>query len=1018
MNLTIEQKAAITTPKSLSVIASAGTGKTTVLTQRFLHCHLERETPLYNILAFTFTEKASREMKERVLGTRNKEPGTEPRGISYEQAPQLNISTIHSFCHRLLKQYGGQLGLKSDFEIYDPESLALWQESKMNSFVKYNIDEGEESFTRFLKYYGFQNLKETVRKLLQMDLSALKQSALNCINKPDEVDVESITAFIKTTQSFQKDLLNEKICNQLISYDDLEILCLQLLTSYPEILKELQQRYKHILVDEYQDVSPRQFELIKKLYDPDQNEIFIVGDPKQSIYGFRSADSRLFFTMTEMIVNHGGEKIYLTETFRTPKALQDYFNKIFPKVLPAKAFHKATTHKELPDAKVFTNTLPEKRENAPVRHTLFAEKITEMITNLIESGTQPEEIAILFYAKSPMDYYQQALAKNKIKVLTEPTLSFFDNPLIVTAWHILNYLAGQQDKITQVGLLRNPIFSFSESFIDHLIKSSSDSIFSEQTIDLFATHKDRETWTELYNKIQRWKTLSQSLFAAELFETIVNEMKPDQDLQEIQLVQKFSSMLRSWQKQDLYSLLNVKSLLKSSESMEMSQKSTDGHAEGVRLLTVHGAKGLEFEHVFVVPGTKKPNDRSLFMFQQEQGFLFKTHDCEFEKTLKYQLEETEAYTEQKEVQKKSDLEELARLIYVALTRAKKCLYLFPERPSLNTLKALEKNTTDTSIIKNFNEWIYWLTIFPGKEYTTSLWQPNLFQAQSPKDKQTHRHTDTQLANPLPLTPNHTLTVTELETFHHCQKRFELKYLNNIRPLRHSGPTTNHKAKTHLSPKERGTLFHEILQFYEYQRDDNLDTVIDQALFNQHLIDKDDIIRSECHLFINKLKQDLLFQKILFENLNSYEEVEFSCELRNFTLAGQIDKVVQIKDENGREKWMIIDYKTHHSFSEEERDRLAQEFSFQMASYALAITKRFRLSDIDTLILFTSGPSYRILHHSKEMLEDFETQINDLYDQFTEKLVQPEFLLTKDKNICRNCGYYRDDYCGIKSITHR
>jgi len=718
MHLTAEQKQAITTKTSLSVIASAGTGKTTVLTQRFLHIHQERETPIYNILAFTFTEKASREMKKRIVGNHS------------QQGPLLNISTIHSFCHKLLQKFGSHIELRPDFNIFDEDSLKLWKDQHVSHFINTQLDNKDETLTAFLKYYGYAHLKKTVSHLLSFYLPSLNEDQLQCINQPDEVDVSILTKFLRTIRDFQASLMEEKIHDQLISYDDLEILCLQLFEKHPEILKHLQNQYKHILVDEFQDISPRQFAIIKKLFNPETNEIFIVGDPKQSIYGFRQANSRLFSEMTDIIENHGGKTIYLTQTFRTPIKLQNYFNRVFPQVLSQEIFQKAMTEKDCPESKIFATATPEKRETIQIRHAEYANELSEMIRTLIDSGTKPEEIAILFFAKGPMDIYQEALQEKGIQTVTESSQSFFENPLILTLWHLLNFLAGYRDKITQIGILRNPIFSFSESFIDHLMKSGSENLFSEQTIDLFASQKDRATWTKLTHSLQKWQSLSQTLFATELFETISDEIKPEQDLNEILMVQKFKNIIKSWQNQDLYYLQAVIGLLRSMESIQVPYKSLDGPRDGVRLLTIHGSKGLEFDHVFLVPGTKKPNESSLIIYKENEGFIFKTHDCEYEKTLKYQLEETEVYKTTKEVRTNLEKEELTRLIYVALTRAKKSLYFFTERPSQITIKALEKQPNDTTIIKNYNEWIYWLTETMGDDDITRTWQPNLFPKSS------------------------------------------------------------------------------------------------------------------------------------------------------------------------------------------------------------------------------------------------------------------------------------------------
>lgn len=1022
MNLTAEQKKAITLEKNLSVIASAGTGKTTVLTERFLHCHFNRQIPLYNLLAFTYTEKATREMKSRILSNQK---------IPFDEAPLLNISTIHAFCHKILKTNGAVMGLSQDFEVYEDQTHTIWQDNRIKKWVQDCLNNNDPTLTQFCKKYGLHNLVTATKLLLDEDLLSCDPGHIVSLNRENEVDQKLLTDFLKLNREFQEALIHEKIETQCLSYNDLEILTLKLLEENPYIIQKIQERYRCILVDEFQDVSPCEFALIKKIFNPELNEIFIVGDPKQSIYRFRGGNSQLFFQMTEIIQNHSGETIHLTETFRTPENLQNYFNTIFPLVLDEGCFEKAITNQDHP-SQIYVGA--HQKLATLEMHKEYAEQISVMIDTLIHSGASPSEIAILFYTRGHLEIYKKCLDERKINSITEMNASYFEEPLIQTTWHILNHLCdeltGHHNKISQIGILRNPIFGFSETFIDHIAKANKDNLFEEYTLDLFTSHHDREKWAFLSQKLKTWKSLSQTLLISELFQTIVHDINSTQDADQRFVTQNFLQILLSWETQDLKHLADARVLLKDLHSRELKFKSGQTDAEGVRLLTIHGAKGLEFEHVFIVPGRAKPNTSPILLLKDVEGIIFKTHEMDQENTLKYKLSESKTFEEEWQKQKTLNQSEIKRLIYVALTRAKKALYLFPAFPGKTLDESLTKDPLDVSTIKSFNDWLYWLGLQVSEAQQD--WKPlpiEPISCQSSCLPPATLHLLTEESH------QSLLSVTELETYVLCPKKFQLKYVQNLRVSHFATPKdeTRNKTRSDLSAQEWGNLFHEILHFYQAKDEDNLDTVIDQALFNQHIIDSNHEIKSDCQEFIQKIKQNSLFQHILFDHLASHEELEFALKLENFILTGQIDKLVLVannytndglvQEKNGQpagassqseRKWIIVDYKTHHLSNEREKEKLAQKFHFQMSCYALAISKKFGLKEMDSLIIFTNGLTHQIFHHSERELNNFEENLNLISTQIITSLTKRKFPLTHDRNACGSCIYFKDNYCGVRS----
>lgn len=996
MKFTSEQRHAIETHKNLAVIASAGTGKTTVLTQRYLNCLQQRGADFHQIIAFTFTEKATREMKMRVIKSGNFDPAT---------VPQIRISTIHGFCHRLLQQYGLLLGLKPDFGILDENSHSLALKANAGDWINLEIESNNAVIKQMVHYYGAQTLRNTVYDLLASDIWTLPKDRILCLNPESELDTNTVTAFLKQVASHALKLQSQRMTSNLICFDDLELLTLKLLTEHSDIRNKLQKTYRHILVDEYQDISPRQFELIQLLFNPSVNEIFIVGDPKQSIYRFRNAELKLFFDMVKIIENAGGETIELTHTFRTPIRTQDYFNHIFPKILGSDLFTPGQAHAQRPETRVITRQMHRDDIISSELHTLIAEDIAQTITTLLQDGTPPARIAILCPTKSKMSHYESALAQRAIPVSSQRSRDLFDQPEILCLWHVMNYLAGDLSRITQAGILHQTPYHFSEGFISHLLKSDMQSVFTEQTPDLFASNQERQSWQKLCSLISKWHQLAKTLYAADIYQTLILELFPATDPL---LFEPLLQIIQSWQKQNIFFLHQAKFWLAKLPELKLATPLVPDES-GVQILTVHGSKGLEFQHVFIVPAGKDRNDSPLYKIQHNEGFVFKLHDYNELKSIKPNFSESETFTAVKMYQSEQEASEIKRLLYVALTRTELTLQIYPTHPSKARKAALDKNPDDTSMIKSFNDWLYWLSLQNGVQpqiNSDAQLQLNYPLSQNCDSHATEVHPEFRSEH-VP-----TFSVSELEVLNVCAKQFQLKHIRGIQPLKPFAKTTSHSSRIRLTPVQRGKLFHEILQFYEFHRDANLNTVIEQALFNQHIVDESSAIKTECQLFIQNLKKSPFIRQVLFECTQAHEETPFTLKLTSLCLIGQIDKIVRIKHPDVASDWLIIDYKTNLVQSEAHCDELARQYEFQMKCYALAIAKNLGLKSISTMLLFTQGQQFRIQNHNEDQLLKFENHLNSLAKQLFSHSQKNNFPFTSSKSNCDHCVYFKEDYCGV------
>ena len=286
-SLNKEQKEAVETVSGpLLVVAGAGSGKTKVLTNRIAYL-LEKEVSPYNILAITFTNKAAKEMKDRIVN------------LVGEKAMMMQISTFHSFGLRLIRENYNLLNLTNNFSILDSEDSL--------SVVKKILKDMNVDPKKYAK--NFRNR-----------ISNLKNDTISPEEFIYDARVEEDKTLAETYKKYQK-LLKD---NNAVDFDDLLILPLELFKN-KEILSHYQDKFKYILIDEYQDTNEAQYKLVKLLAKKYQN-ICVVGDSDQSIYGFRGANYRniLNFEKDYPLC----KKIVLDKNYRSTKEILDVANSI------------------------------------------------------------------------------------------------------------------------------------------------------------------------------------------------------------------------------------------------------------------------------------------------------------------------------------------------------------------------------------------------------------------------------------------------------------------------------------------------------------------------------------------------------------------------------------------------------------------------------------------------------------------------------------------------------------------
>ena len=286
-----KQEEAVLAPDGpLLILAGAGSGKTRTLTHRIAYLISERHVNPYNILAVTFTNKAAGEMKERV------------RSIVGETADRMWVSTFHSACMRILRSDINLLGYDDRFTVYDTDD----QKTVMKNVCKrLNIDT-----KRYKERTILSEISSAKNEL--MDVSEYERYVLNDFTK---------TVYTRCYREYQDTLVK----NNAVDFDDIIMLTVKLLKEYPEVLEKYRERFRYILVDEYQDTNTAQFELIRLLADKYRN-LCVVGDDDQSIYRFRGANIRNILDFEE----HYPEAtvIKLEQNYRSTQYILDAANSV------------------------------------------------------------------------------------------------------------------------------------------------------------------------------------------------------------------------------------------------------------------------------------------------------------------------------------------------------------------------------------------------------------------------------------------------------------------------------------------------------------------------------------------------------------------------------------------------------------------------------------------------------------------------------------------------------------------
>ncbi len=811
--------------------ASAGTGKTSLLVEKFVHLLKTKDDDgnfreVKNILAITFTDKAADEMKSRIASKILKEANRLYKNIENKESiktakhlrksrrrmSQSYVSTIHSFCARVLRENPVEAGIDPHFEIMDAERSSHLQSVFLERFLLSRLRSRDQLVLDLAYRYRFDSdfkMESSIKKMVNGILpliraSGLKKAELTATYKKELKNIsgrlESCQRAINETllemEQFantdarkkkleglkkglpmldpKKDIYSEKNLKNLIclerfakgwrfkaddekkkeieerlkenvilyrmlvvsslaeksakqfaelmesfhnymelnvkrrarlDFDDLQEKTLELFRRSDSVREHYKNLFHHVLVDEFQDVNGIQRDLLCQLAPPGSGRLFVVGDAKQAIYGFRGGDIEVFRDVENKIKNCDGGKVFdLTINYRSNSRLVEFANTFFKEnhseifaehdaCLPERGSSALPPMEHIKPAEADASADEARHREAG----MIASRIREMVErermeiddNGVRRPVRYHDIAILFRKFTSLAVYEASLMNGDIPYLIHKGNGFYRSQEIADLLSVLSFIDCPGDIVSWIAILRSPYAGCSDETVLKLRRTPLG-----KTIEPLAYLKSSSLPTDIVDAVERDKfllfiewakeliELKDRMTVSEIIETVFERSSitgilgaQSNGLQKVANVLKLIEMARMMEKDHTVTLKNfVRRMMKSYDSEEGEAFAAVAleDDDAVKIMTVHQSKGLEFPVVFLVDIDSMTQWSGLgLLFNPSMGLAVKYVEEGSLKTY-----EGNVYDEIKKANKeKEEKGDSARLFYVACTRARERLIL-------------------------------------------------------------------------------------------------------------------------------------------------------------------------------------------------------------------------------------------------------------------------------------------------------------------------------------------------------
>ena len=593
-----QKEAVLSDDKYLRIVAGAGSGKTRVLTMRIVHLVEDKAVWPSHILAITFTNKAANEMKDRI------------RNMMPDATSQAWISTIHSLCVRILREDIMAMGWPRNFTVLDADD----QKSILReAYKQLKVD---------AQTYSYGSLLDYISNNKSADISVERAFILAGSYSGEKIKAQIYEYYVKR----QNDLY-------ALDFDDLILWTVRMFRKFPEILAKWQKRFSYIHVDEFQDIDNVQYELIRQLTGM-ENSLYVVGDPDQTIYTWRGADVNIILNFVKDYPT--AKTIMLNQNYRSTAAILNGANSVIKN-------NKHRLEKDL-----FSNRESEEKitHYASAGDEYEAQWIAQEVKDLHKKGKEYHDMAILYRSNYLSRSIEKAMLDQRIPYVIYGGVRFYERQEIKDALCYLRMVTSADDLAFRrvINQPKRGIGNKTMDAIESRAREKQCSMYEVIKSEKLFTGKAQNTLEAFVKMVESWRTeaASENVKIFKLFEKILDESglkhhyEENQEMDRVENLKELIDDVKEFSEDYPESTLDEYLQLVSLYGDRDETMSSDY----IQLMTVHAAKGLEFDTVFVTDMNEGifPNERA--MNDGPKG-----------------------------------VEEERRLAYVAFTRAKNKLYI-------------------------------------------------------------------------------------------------------------------------------------------------------------------------------------------------------------------------------------------------------------------------------------------------------------------------------------------------------
>lgn len=949
INLNEEQLEAVTFPSGpLLIVAGAGTGKTRVITERIVWLIESGRAKPGEILSLTFTEKAALEMETRV---------DERMKLGHEE---IWISTFHSFCDRILREDGLEIGLNPRYTILtEPEAWLFVRENIFSFDLNYYLPLANPSHFIHALIKLFSRAKDENVTVSEYEDFA-KKLYITSLNVDDPAVKEEADKEIELAKAYKK---YQELClsKNYLDFGDLQSYALKLLVTRASVLKKYQERFKYILVDEFQDTNYAQNEIVKLLSYSHKN-ITVCGDDDQSIYKFRGASIsniikfREDFPLAKIVV--------LTKNYRSKQPILDSAYRLIQYNNPNRLEVVESIDKKLQSVFYEDKQIESDEEDIIFKRLSTpeseAEWVASEIENLVKSGISFREIAILARNNDHLTPFVISLKKHNIPYQLVGNRGLYDQEEIRDLIAYLKFLANfPYDQISLFHVMNIPalqipasdvmrIFSFSRKGNKQIFDCYSEELNGELSREGFERIKLLHSMVLRHLELAKTKTTSVVLYNF-LIES--GYAKPYQEphtaLDDLKArnIGLFFNKINEFERES-----EDRRISRFVEYLEMMMDAGENPAQAeiedidvISLSTVHSAKGLEFPVVFLVQAAK---DR------------FPTREKKDPIQLPLEL------VKEKIPEGDIHIQEERRLFYVGMTRAKQKLYItYAVNYSLRKIWKVSPFVEEA------------LGEIKEEEYDNL----GFLQEILPFDREKWAKRFTEIVSP----KIERFSYSQLSDYEWCPRLYKLKNIMKIPAV----PSHNLSF---------GQTMHETLQEFHLKIKNGEKASLEDLLGVYHARWRKDGYLSSEHEEKRKEEGEKMLKAYYEENRGEFKapemlEKKFSLKLKDYIITGRIDRIDRL-DGGGYE---ILDYKTGNSRKPSEVDK-----DEQLTVYAMACKETFGFLPAALSLYFLKDGRKITTQRNEEQIEEMKLKILDVI----EKIQKKEFPPVLEEWKCSQCEY--------------